>query len=140
MVSAAIKGYVVRGLYKGRHMGISDLHGSTAGLREPHPFAALDYAAERAIELRRFDWSDVAIFRVLDDGREERLPSYEEALAMLGGDPLAALEAAERRLLEAGGWVEVEVGADIWKRETEERTGSYALAIERRRLAAKGGA
>ena len=74
------RGYVVRGLYKGRHAGISDLQGSSAGPREPHPFTTLDYAAERAIELRRFDWTDVAIFRVRDDGTEERLPSYEEAL------------------------------------------------------------
>ncbi len=121
--------------------------------------------------------SDVAIFRVLDDGREERLPSYEEALALLDGatssdaylanvstqllatmrendrlraiepaDPIAALEAAERRLLEAGGWhlcsTSAGFGVERWRRASapdahESRT--VALTIERRRLAAKGG-
>ena len=168
------RGYVVRGLYKGRHAGISDLQGSSAGPREPHPFTTLDYAAERAIELRRFDWTDVAIFRVRDDGAEERLPSYEEALTSLQtvsdvlaafgvpadgtalpqrlqllhegahADPLAALEAAERRLLEAGGWREDSPGwwndglTGVSTISTERR--SVALTIERRRLAAKGGA
>jgi hypothetical protein len=114
----------------------------------------------RVVWLGPFGWSDVAIYRVHPDGREERLPSYEEALtelkrlkqreadiveacervadggqyradivsaiqrirrerdearAALGADPLAALEAAERRLLEAGGWTEE--GPDKWSLE-----------------------
>ena len=61
------------------------------------------------------------------------------------GDPLAALEAAERRLLEAGGWTALgkmdRHGRDRWRSKdglTECR--QVALTIERRRLAAKGGA
>ncbi len=55
------------------------------------------------------------------------------------GDPLAALEAAERRLLETGGWREVEAG---WQRPDDRAPECHfvALTIERRRLAAKGGA
>ena len=61
------------------------------------------------------------------------------------GDPLSALEAAERRLLEAGGWTALgkmdRHGRDQWRSKdglTECR--QVALTIERRRLAAKGGA
>jgi len=120
------------------------------------------------------------IFRVHSDGREERLPSYEEALTALseirgevehalnrgecppstlrallriaGGqsestDPIAALEAAERRLLEAGGWAIAEpdvYGTERWSHPTWQGGRSegrqVALTIERRRIAAKGGA
>jgi hypothetical protein len=117
---------------------------------------------------------EAAIFRVHDDGREERLPSYEEALGeverlradvagmraglldaagqsrRLGAviaDPLSALEAAERRLLEAGGWVLAEpdvYGTERWSHPTWQGGRSegrqVALTIERRRIAAKGGA
>jgi hypothetical protein len=125
------------------------------------------------------DWFEGAneaaeIFRVHDDGREERLPSYEEALGeverlradvagmraglldaagqsrRLGAviaDPLSALEAAERRLLEAGGWVLAEpdvYGTERWSHPTWQGGRSegrqVALTIERRRIAAKGGA
>ena len=75
------------------------------------------------------------------------LDELDRLRAMLGADPLAALEAAERRLLEAGGWhlcpASAEFGAERWRRGSapdahESRT--VALTIERRRLAAKGGA
>ena len=90
---------------------------------------------------------DVSIFRVHDDGREERLPSYEEALALLGGDPLAALEAAERRLLEAGGYQPEPNESAWWRSRSGVLTARdeavsivrHEFQIERRRLAAKGG-
>ena len=85
---------------------------------------------------------DVSILRVHADGREERLPNYEEALALLGADPLAALEAAERRLLERQGWEARPFG--MWLRRSaggaQQTTQENAVQIERRRLAAKGGA
>ena len=59
------------------------------------------------------------------------------------GDPLAALESAERRLLEAGGWrIEPSAwthGAERWERGGENESRQVALTIERRRIAAKGG-
>ena len=180
------KGYVVRGKHKGQHAAISDVDGTSPAERKPNPFATINEAVTRVVWLGPFGWSDVAIFRVHDDGREERLPSYEEALGelvrlreVLGckaeeethvvaerllteiercvdalkgaigptpADPLAALEAAERRLLEAGGWLRETADAygserwshPTWKGGKEGR--SMALSIERRRLAAKGGA
>ena len=72
------------------------------------------------------------------------LDELDRLRAMLGADPLAALEAAERRLLEAGGWREDSPGwwndglTGVSTISTERR--SVALTIERRRLAAKGGA
>ncbi len=184
----AIKGYVVR-----------FLDGETACEVTPDSLTS----AVRAV--RELPAYDASIFRVHDDGREERLPSYEEALAEIerlrviealnvgaidaslvrlgavtgaigpmprldlatlcderdscedarelfdligrirevavaqSSDPLAALEAAERRLLEAGGWIEAKDGWVcpvrnlVWMRDR-------AVTIERRRLAAKGGA
>ena len=73
--------------------------------------------------------------------------SYEAARDVLaeldwlrGSDPLAALEAAERRLLEAGGWIEITAGIWAVGGARESATRARAVAIERRRLAAKGGA
>ena len=132
-----------------------------------------DAACFARLELQAAGCSDVAIFRVHPGGREERLPSYEEALAMRPAvvlvcrdcgaevergqrckaagcvDPLAALEAAERRLLEAGGWTIAEpdeYGGERWNHEEagkEARSTAIVIArrmaeIERRRLAAKG--
>ena len=206
------KGYVVRGkngrgnkMASGQCITLDDAADVARGWREWSP-------AERP--------TDVAIFRVHPDGREERLPSYEEALGeierlkdrsrmvrdvdealhaagiearhgeKLGeraaraamhrcegpccnkpaagvtcseecaanlsawlnrGDPLAALEAAERWLLEAGGWTIAEpdeYGGERWNHEEagkEARSTAIVIArrmaeIERRRLAAKGGA
>ena len=88
---------------------------------------------DRAIERNVQSLEDVSIFRVFADGRRDRVPLTVDA------DPLAALEAAERRLLEAGGWREVEAGR--WKNSDGFRAATVnALDIERRRLAAKGGA
>ena len=145
----AVKGYVVRGTHRrGWPVFAYDHSGAFGGPSETdiplHVFPSLDTASGARAHMVRCGCSDVAIFRVLDDGREERLPSYEEALALLDGDPLAALEAAERRLLEAGGWREDSPGwwndglAGVSTISTERRT--VALTIERRRLAAKGGA
>lgn len=172
-MGAEIKGYLVRAKDGAGNMAGSSTRSTLGGAAR-----ALDVLAATGC-------TDVAIFRVLDDGREERLPSYEEALERLSapdrvrsylaelcawppgevppdeelldaaerlfcadkGDPLAALEAAERRLLEAGGWhlcsASAEFGAERWRRGSapdahESRT--VALTIERRRLAAKGGA
>ena len=133
-VSGPSKGYVVRGMAPGDvlHEEARDALGAAVGTWT----ALVQLGAARP-----------RIFRVHDDGREERLPSYEEALALLGADPLAALEAAERRLLEAGGWhlcsTSAGFGVERWRRASapdahESRT--VALTIERRRLAAKGGA
>ena len=83
--------------------------------------------------------SGVAIFRVHPDGREERLPSYEEALALLGGDPLAALEAAERRLLESARWTPGDRGFWIDPDDGTQWPREGAISDVRRRLAAKGG-
>ncbi len=178
----AIKGYVVRGTHRrGWPVFAYDHSGAFGGPSETdiplHVFPSLDTASGARAHMVRCGCSDVAIFRVLDDGREERLPSYEEALALLDGatssdaylanvstqllatmrendrlraiepaDPIAALEAAERRLLEAGGWhlcsTSAGFGVERWRRASapdahESRT--VALTIERRRLAAKGG-
>ena len=160
----ASKGYVVRGMAPGDvlHEEARDALGAAVGTWT----ALVQLGAARP-----------RIFRVHPDGREDRLPSYEEALALLDGatssdayianvsmqllatmrendrlraiesaDPLAALEAAERRLLEAGGWTLAEpdvYGGERWSHPTwkggREARG-LALVIERRRLAAKGGA
>jgi hypothetical protein len=126
----AIKGYVVRGMAPGDvlHEEARDALGAAVGTWT----ALVQLGAARP-----------RIFRVHPDGREERLPSYEEALALLCADPLTALEAAERRLLEAGGW-RPSGDADYpgYWRDRDGRMFKQAVAIlaERRRLAAKGGA
>ena len=137
-------GYVVRGKHKGQHAAISDVDGTSPADRKPNPFGTINEAVTRVVWLGPFGWSDVAIYRVHPDGREERLPSYEEALTLLGADPLTALEAAERRLLEAGGWREIEPGGRWYHPVIGHRWKGAALADEksrrRERLAAKGGA
>ncbi len=185
-VSGPSKGYVVRGTWKPREpdpgkprdvyawwweliqdvQWISDREKVPADGRLLFPsIGEADAARCKSSHL-----SDVAIYRVHLDGREERLPSYEEALAMRPAvvlvcrdcgaevergqrckaagcvDPLAALEAAERRLLEAGGWTVAGrdvYGAERWTHPTWKggaESLSTALTIERRRLAEKGGA
>ena len=179
----ASKGYVVRGKHKGQHAAISDVDGTSPAERKPNPFATINEAVTRVVWLGPFGWSDIAIFRVHDDGREERLPSYEEALGeiarlreVLGckaeeethvvaerllteiercvdalkgavgptpADPLAALEAAERRLLEAGGWRpsgDADYSGYWHGRDGRMYKQAVAILAERRRLAAKGGA
>ena len=179
-------GYVVRGTWKGQAACCWNAEGHLAqGPEIAHRFAAVgDALAVRITASIRMP--DAAIFRVLDDGREERLPSYEEALgeieaahdaldpvvtrrdAMAGpplplavrcttaatialerfcADPLAALESAERRLLEDGEWREI--GPDQWERDSKyaglsRSNRATALRIEKRRVvdkakAAKGG-
>ena len=92
---------------------------------------------DRAIERNVQSLEDVSIFRVFADGRRDRVPLTVDA------DPLAALEAAERRLLEAGGW-RPSGDADYpgYWRDRDGRMFKQAVAIlaERRRIAAKGGA
>ena len=164
-MGAEIKGYLVRAKDGAGNMAGSSTRSTLGGAAR-----ALDVLAATGC-------TDVAIFRVLDDGREERLPSYEEALAEIARlrevlgckaeeethvvaerllteiercvdalkgavgpmpvDPLAALEAAERRLLEAGGWTEE--GPDKWSLEgvTWDRRDAVGIA---RYHAAKGGA
>ena len=137
------KGYVVRGkngrgnkMASGQCITLDDAADVARGWREWSP-------AERP--------TDVAIFRVLDDGREERLPSYEEALDRLcklegalsdaARSPLAALEAAERQLLESarwtpgarGFWVDPDDGTQ-WPRE-----GAIAAVRRRPEPGAKDG-
>lgn len=155
----AIKGYVVRGK---RSDGTNEL------IIGPTPTEARDFAVVRGC-------TDVAIFRVHADGTEERLPSYEEALAEIerlraeigeahdaifeaapqvsaplaaqirslvadltapAVDPLTALEAAERRLLEAGGWRQIEpdaYGGEQWQHEKHGREcRMVALTIARK--------
>lgn len=180
----AVKGYVVRGTHRrGWPVFAYDHSGAFGGPSETdiplHVFPSLDTASGARAHMVRCGCSDVAIFRVLDDGREERLPSYEEALDRLDrddehvkaidhyreglyrilrgevdpieiagtylgedapkSDPLATLEAAERRLLEAGGWKPGPRG-----RWTDPAGGNCsvtdAVYAEKRRLAAKGGA
>ena len=214
------KGYVVRGTHRrGWPVFAYDHSGAFGGPSETdiplHVFPSLDTASGARAHMVRCGCSDVAIFRVHADGREERLPSYEEAIGeierlkdrsrmvrdvdealhaagieerhgeKLGeraaraamhrcegpccnkpaagvtcseecaanlsawlnrGDPLAALEAAERRLLEAGGWTLAEpdvYGGERWwhvDKVLVPEARAVALTIERRRLAAKGGA
>lgn len=141
----AIKGYVVRGR---DNYGIAvtptlgtgtrefELH-ITGALDEGETYSTADAALGAMAEMvREFEVSDVAIFRVHDDDTEEQLPSYEEALALLGGDPLAALEAAERRLLEADGWRQIEpdaYGGEQWQHPKHGREcRMVALTIARK--------
>ena len=169
----AIKGYVVRGTHRrGWPVFAYDHSGAFGGPSETdiplHVFPSLDTASGARAHMVRCGCSDVAIFRVLDDGREERLPSYEEALALLDGatssdaylanvstqllatmrendrlraiepaDPIAALEAAERRLLEAGGWREM-APSGKWIDGVAGLCESRAVALTIARLAAKG--
>ena len=170
------RGYVVRGTHRrGWPVFAYDHDGAFGGPSETdiplHVFPSLDTAAGGRAHMVRCGCTDVAIFRVHDDGAEERLPSYEEALGeierlradvaglraglldaagqsrRLGAviaDPLAALEAAERRLLEAGGWrlntLAAGFGVERWARGHDVESRTVALSIERRRLAAEGGA
>ena len=108
-----VKGYVVRGTWDTGPV-VCHVPGGFWHDRSPHVFREIEYArSQRGLMLQQ-GCTDVSIFRVHADGREERLPSYEEALDRLcklegalsdaARSPLAALEAAERRLLEAGGW------------------------------------
>jgi len=198
-----IKGYVVRGTKGARTVyayGPGMGFGDACEEIPAFAFERLDAAAGARDHMVRLG-CEAAIFRVHADGREERLPSYEEALGELErlravealnvgaidasltrlgavtgtigpmprhdprclihdgagcsfeagcdagralmppSDPLAALEAAERRLLEAGGWTCAnndgrwrEASARGWCERHE------AIQIARRRLAAKGGA
>ncbi len=107
------------------------------------------------------------IFAVAEDGTETPLPSYEEALAeierlradvagmraglldaagqsrRLGAviaDPLSALEAAERRLLESARWTPGDRGFWIDPDDGTQWPREGAISDVRRRLAAKGGA
>ena len=73
----------------------------------------------------------------------ELLDAAERLFCADKGDPVTALESAERRLLKDGGW---SGGADdTWRMAGAKdatrlaQTREAALAIERRRLAAKGG-
>jgi hypothetical protein len=144
-----------------------------------HEFERLDAAAGARDHMVRLG-CEAAIFRVHPDGREERLPSYEEALDRLDrddehvkaidhyreglyrilrgevdpieiagtylgedapkSDPLATLEAAERRLLEAGGWTPGDRGFWIDPDDGTQWPREGAISDVRRRLAAKGGA
>ena len=208
----AIKGYVVRGTHRrGWPVFAYDHSGAFGGPSETdiplHVFPSLDTASGARAHMVRCGCSDVAIFRVLDDGREERLPSYEEALktvdaarelaltlapwryegsiegegaadvvtahralcvALFGeiappitedeqllwdecraqhraaaeqaADPLAALEAAERRLLESARWTPGDRGFWIDPDDGTQWPREGAISDVRRRLAAKGGA
>ena len=169
----AIKGYVVRytndrgTFYVTAPKWLDDF---TIGSRadEGSLFETLGGATAAARHPRRV--ADVAIFRVLDDGREERLPSYEEALAGLQtvsdvlavfgvpddgtglpqrlqllhegahDDPIAALEAAERRLLESARWTPGDRGFWVDPDDGTQWPREGAISDVRRRLAAKGGA
>ena len=156
------KGYVVRGkngrgnkMASGQCITLDDAADVARGWREWSP-------AERP--------TDVAIFRVHPDGREERLPSYEEALAGLQtvsdvlavfgvpddgtglpqrlqllhegahDDPIAALEAAERQLLESARWTPGDRGFWVDPDDGTQWPREGAISDVRRRLAAKGGA
>jgi len=135
-----IKGYVVRGkrgsdgaeIAAWTHDGGIGSPVSAARFRTPgQACGAADALAYRGC-------TDVRIFAVAEDGTETPLPSYEEALgALLGGDPLAALEAAERRLLEAGAWREM-APSGKWIDGVAGLCESRAVALTIARLAAKG--
>lgn len=160
-------------------------------------FSSPDVANTALRAMARRGCTDVGIFRVHADGREERLPSYEEALAeierlrgvapiLLEGvpaimhssapssreeigaaacemlkaieralsvlrgsepvDPLAALEAAEQRLLEAEGWTQEPGEPTLWRSSTGHPWGPRRRLVSRdeavslaRRAAKKGG-
>lgn len=105
-----------------------------------------DAACFAKLEIEAQGCTDVVILAVAKDGTETVLPTYEQALAELAVEharldqagALAVLEAAERRLLEAGGWEERDAGwldgqrRLIWTREN-------AVKIERNRQATKAG-
>ena len=149
-----VKGYVVRGTWDTGPV-VCHVPGGFWHDRSPHVFREIEYArSQRGLMLQQ-GCTDVSIFRVHADGREERLPSYEEALDRLcklegalsdaARSPLAVLEAAERRLLEAGGWVEVEPAVwmdprDHWHGNQGEAVDIARLRMMGERLAAKGGA
>lgn len=164
------KGYVVRGKRgsDGAEIAAWTHDGGIGSPVSAAQFRTPGQACGAADALTYRGCSDVAIFRVLDDGREERLPSYEEALALLDGatssdaylanvstqllatmrendrlraiepaDPIAALEAAERRLLEAGGWREM-APSGKWIDGVAGLCESRVVALTIARLAAKG--
>ena len=70
-MGAEIKGYLVRAKDGAGNMAGSSTRSTLGGAAR-----ALDVLAATGC-------TDVAIFRVRDDGTEERLPSYEEALGAL---------------------------------------------------------
>ena len=189
------KGYVVRGK-RGSDGAAITAWTSGRGIGEPISaavFGTPGLAAGASEGLLYRGCTDVAIFRIHPDGREERLPSYEDARGALsilrdeaqaaqnykrggmscGGPPLlwtcppsalkellrladgapvvdvlAALEAAERRLLEEGGYQPEPNESAWWRSRSGVLTARdeavsivrHEFQIERRRLAAKGGA
>ena len=187
----AIKGYVVRCEQESGRPGM------------PHEYTGHNNTlAEAVSDLARAmpHYGKGSIFRLHPDGREERLPSYEEALGELErlravealnvgaidasltrlgavtgtigpmprhdprclihdgagcsfeagcdagralmppADPLAALEAAERQLLESARWTPGDRGFWIDPDDGTQWPREGAISDVRRRLAAKGGA
>ncbi len=178
-VVTAPKGYVVRGTHRrGWPVFAYDHSGAFGGPSETdiplHVFPSLDTASGARAHMVRCGCTDVAIFRVHADGREERLPSYEEALGEL--ERLRAVEALNvgaidasltrlgavtgtigpmprhdpRCLIHDGAGCSFEAGCDAGRAlmppsdplaALEAALSAMAAAIvERRRLAAKGGA
>ena len=206
-MSGPIKDFVVRGrdangrrvyAYPDEENGYEPKRGTGKLL-----ISSEDAACFARLELQAAGCTDVAIYQVHDDGREERLPSYEEALgeverlravealnvgaidaslvrlgAVTGAigpmpqrerhdarclihdgagcsfeagcdagqalmpevSPLAALEAAERRLLESARWTPGDRGFWIDPDDGTQWPREGAISDVRRRLAAKGGA
>lgn len=167
-MTTEIRGYVVRGTWKARTLGGAehpdrtvyaywwDLMQDIQWCSEPDkiPFDGRLYFATvgeaDAARCKSSHLSDVGIFRVFADGREERLPGLEEALDRLGKlegalsdaarTPLAALAAAEQRLLVSERWTPGDRG--FWTDPDDGTQWPKAGALEfvRRKLAAKGSA
>lgn len=97
----ASKGYVVRGT-----KGTRDVYAYGPGMGfgdaceeiDAHAFERLDAAAGARDHMVRLG-CEATIFRVHDDGHEERLPSYEEALGEIGR--VAGLDQANREAHQA---------------------------------------
>ena len=151
----APKGYVVRGTHRrGWPVFAYDHSGAFGGPSETdiplHVFPSLDTASGARAHMVRCGCTDVAIFRVHDDGREERLSSYEEALQRSQDVASILTDGVPAIMRSSAPATREQIGAAACQmlkaieRALSVLRGSEAplatLDIERRRLAAKGGA
>ena len=107
----------------------------------PRPCVVVESAHARAMldeldRLRAIEALNVGAI----DASLVRLGAVTGAIGPMPGDPLAALEAAERRLLESARWTPGDRGFWIDPDDGTQWPREGAISDVRRRLAAKGGA